>query len=62
MKKKVFAMVLVLVILSTLLVGCKKKTECDFCGEVARCDTIKFWGEECDICGNCLDEWNELFG
>lgn len=62
MKKRIVAILLVLVALSTLLFGCKKKTECDFCGEMARCDTIKIWGEECNICDDCRAEWDELFG
>lgn len=62
MKKRVIAIVLMLVALSTLLVGCKKKVQCESCGKVARCSTVKILGEETYMCDDCLDEWNELFG
>lgn len=62
MKKKIVAMVLILAVLPSTLVGCKEKVKCDFCGEIARCETTEVWGEELYICDDCLDELNELMG
>lgn len=62
MKKKLIVVLVVLAISSVVLVGCKKKTECFFCGDEALCGTIKFWGEDCYICGDCMAEWKAMFG
>ncbi len=42
------------------LTGCKKKTECDFCGEVKRCSEEEIFGESVYICGDCEDALEEL--
>lgn len=42
-------------------VGCGKKVECDFCGEVKKCKTETFLGEEINVCGDCQKELEEWF-
>ena len=46
--------------LSMSLMGCKKKTECDVCGEVKRCDKYEFLGEEIYMCDDCHKELEAL--
>ena len=53
MKKKIVT----LIVMATMvlgLVGCGTKTECDWCGEEARCKTYQnaFLGEM-DLCSEC---------
>lgn len=43
------------------LTGCKKKTECDFCGEMKKCSEETFFGETVNICGDCEKDL-EAFG
>ncbi|MCM1103746.1 MAG: hypothetical protein NC409_06520 [Clostridium sp.] len=42
-------------------VGCGKKVECDFCGEMKKCKTETFFGEEIHYCSDCEAEINALF-
>jgi len=42
-------------LLMLLLVGCGKKVECDFCGETRTGETKTVWGEEVDICDECIE-------
>ena len=62
MKRKIFTLVLSVLMAAMMLAGCGKKVECDFCGEEKRCETVKFLGEDVNICGDCRDDINELFG
>ena len=57
MRKKMIATVTLLVmLLAMLLTGCKKTAVCDFCGEKGKCETRTVFGEELDICVDCLEE------
>lgn len=63
MKKKlakaaVAASMMIMVALSA--VGCGKKVECDFCGEVKKCKTETIFGEEIHYCSDCEKELEEL--
>lgn len=63
MKKKIFAYVAIALVMAMCLVGCKKKTECDGCGEVKKCDQYEFDGEKvwmCDDCHDTLEALNNL--
>lgn len=42
-------------------VGCGKKVECDFCGEVKKCKTETVLGQEIHYCSDCEKEIQELF-
>lgn len=64
MKKKLvraiaFAGMMTMVALSA--VGCSKKVECDFCGELKNCKTKTVWGEEVHYCNDCKNEIDSLF-
>lgn len=63
MKKKLakaaaVAGMMIMVALSA--VGCGKKVECDFCGEVKKCKTETIFGEEIHYCSDCEKELEEL--
>ena len=51
-------------IIATLLVvlsfGCSKKTECDICEEVKKCNSKKIMGEKIWICDDCQDKLDAL--
>lgn len=64
MKKKLvraiaFAGMMTMVALSA--VGCSKKVECDFCGEMKKCKTQTIFGQEIHYCSDCEKEINALF-
>ena len=51
--KKIIATLLVVLSFATLLAGCSKKTECDICEEVKKCNSKKIMGEKIWICDDC---------
>ena len=56
MKKRILAAVLLALTVITATVGCGKKVECDFCGEVKSGKTRTIFGEEVSICNDCVDD------
>ena len=58
--KKIIATLLVVLSFATLLVGCSKKTECDICEEVKKCNSKKIMGEKIWICDDCQDKLDAL--
>lgn len=58
MKKKsvrVVALAMIVAMMATCFAGCKKK--CDECGSTKDVTTIKFMGEEANICADCMTPW-----
>ena len=55
--KKIIATLLVVLSFATLLAGCSKKTECDICEEVKKCNSKKIMGDS--IC--CVDYCNSYW-
>ena len=60
MKNKVLTIVFLGLVVITLLIGCGKKVECDFCGDKAKCTSKTIDGEKLFICNNCAEELKEL--
>lgn len=58
--KKIIATLLVVLSFATLLAGCSKKTECDICEEVKKCNSKKIMGEKIWICDDCQDKLDDL--
>lgn len=57
MKKRITKALVVatlLITMATSLVACGKK-KCDMCGEMGKCETIEFFGQEINICEDCQD-------
>lgn len=57
MKKRITKALVVatlLITMATSLIACGKK-ECDICGEMGKCQTEEFFGQEINICEDCLD-------
>ena len=52
--KKALVVGTLLVTMATSLIACGKK-ECDVCGEMGKCKTKEFFGQEINICEDCLD-------
>ena len=48
--------ILLLGCLSMFLGSCAQKEECDFCGEIGKCDEKNFLGENILICEDCLND------
>lgn len=61
MKKKIIALLMGTILLATLMAGCSKKMECDFCYKEKKCITIDVLGEEAHICEDCSRELEEMF-
>lgn len=64
MKKKLAraaAIVGMMTMVALSAVGCGKKVECDFCGEVKKCKTETIFGEEIHYCSDCEAEINSWF-
>lgn len=57
--KRIALITAVLVVLS-VFTACGAKAECDFCGETKRCEERSVLGETVNICGDCVDELEEL--
>ena len=63
MTKKIFRIVTIASLATLMLAGfagCKKKTECDICGEKASCSKEEIAGEEIYICDDCKEDMNDL--
>ena len=58
--KKIIETLLVVLSFATLLAGCSKKTECDICEEVKKCNSKKIMGEKIWICDDCQDKLDAL--
>jgi hypothetical protein len=56
--KRCIIMGLMVTTMATFAVGCGKKVACDFCGNVAVCKEIDFYGETLYICQECLSDFN----
>lgn len=59
MKKKLSRAVILasaFMMLSIGLMGCKKKTECELCGEVKKCEQYEILGEKGYMCDDCHDQ------
>lgn len=60
MKRRIFAMLLLALIMATLLVGCKKKTTCELCEEEKWCEKVEYDGETGYLCPDCKEEFEDL--
>lgn len=58
--RKFAALTGVLVMVAMSAVGCKKKAECDFCGETKKCKTETIFGEKVNICSDCEEALEAL--
>lgn len=56
MKKTQIICILLLIYLSISLISCAKKEECDFCGELGKCEERNLWGEKVLVCEDCMDD------
>ena len=56
MKKKMIVVFALIAALLSTLAGCGQKVECDFCGEEKKCETSSLFGDEINVCEDCLDE------
>ena len=54
--RKMIVCVLVAMTVTMALAGCGEKKKCDFCGEMKNCKTISVFGEEINVCGDCIHE------
>lgn len=61
MKKRAFALIAVLTILASMLVGCGEIKECDFCEKTRRCKSEEVFGEEIWYCSDCEKELKEFY-
>lgn len=61
MKRKIFVLVMSVLLAAATLSGCKQKAECRFCAEIKKCDTILFVDEEVFICDDCRNELTATF-
>ena len=55
MKKRITKALVVatlLITMATSLIACGKK-ECDICGEMGKCQTEEFFGQEINVCEDC---------
>ncbi len=52
MKKRILAVVALVMLTATLFVGCSKK-KCDLCGETKSCKTLELFGEKLNYCSDC---------
>lgn len=62
MKKKAVILVVASSLLLMGLAGCKKKVECDLCGEKQYCKQYEILDEKSNICNDCKKEIEEIFG
>ena len=60
MKKKLFVLSVLTVLLVSVLTGCGEKTECELCGEEKKCKTVTVLGEEAHVCKDCINEIEEF--
>ncbi len=60
MKKRVLAAVLLAISAMCLMTGCKKKTECDSCGDKTYCEKVTYDGESAYLCDDCEDLFNAI--
>lgn len=56
MKRKGIKLLVLIGTLTTLTTGCGPKSECDVCGEMARCKPGKLYSEEINVCGDCKSD------
>ena len=64
MRKRIIAIVLVVIICFTMLgmlTSCSTGP-CEECGEVGRLNTVTFLGERFELCNACRDVYRDLFG
>ncbi len=60
MKKRALALCAVVVMVMTMLAGCKYTT-CDFCGEKKMCDKEEIFGQKIYYCNDCEDALSNGF-
>lgn len=61
MKKRIVVLGMVMVILAGCLTGCKKKTECFYCGEEKKCSEKTLASDEkVFICNDCEKELKSM--
>ncbi len=61
MKKTLSLAVVVITIAVTMLIGCGKKVECDFCHENKRCKTEEVLGKEINYCKDCENLFEKAY-
>jgi hypothetical protein len=58
--KKIALVTSVVLVFALGAFGCKKTTECDGCGEKAKCSEYEVLGEKVWFCEDCEDDINDL--
>ena len=53
--KKMLVIGVALALSRLVLVGCGKKIECDLCGQEGSGKTVTVFGEDLDVCNDCID-------
>lgn len=53
-------MLLLVLVIATLFVGCKKRTTCELCEKKAWCEKFEYDGESCYVCSDCKEDLEEL--